>query len=260
VKRHRPPFPSAAAAAREVLALRGIRTPDAIDLEALAADFRITLRRMAIGNAEGRLVRCGRRGVITIDELAFLSEKWRFVMAHELGHFLLHEHRLDLSCFPKKSATPEERSRSFLDEDAASGFASVLLLPDDMVNERLDRRASPMDRAKTLASAFGVSLPVAALRSFDFTDEACAVAYVEKGVVVWCTAKRAFGVTVPKRAEMQGRGDAVEGARVVRAGEWGEAIAGVEKLYEESVVLAPFDAKVTMLWHEAPRVTREASA
>ncbi len=259
MKRHRAPLALPAQAARDVLGLRGIGAPDEIDLEALIADFRITLRRDAIGYAEGRLVRCGRRGVMTIDELAFLSEKWRFVLAHELGHFLLHEHRLDLSCFPKRSATRDEKSRSFLDEEAASSFASVLLMPDEMVKARYERAESPMDRARRLASTFGVSLPTAALRVLDFTDEPCAVAYVERGVVAWCTAKRAFGVTVPKRAELRDCGDVGGAARVVGAGAWGRAVAGVERVCEQSVALAPFDASVTMLWHEAARGVGEVA-
>jgi IrrE N-terminal-like domain len=246
MKRRRAPLERAVTAARGVLSNRGIATPEEIDLAALLADFRIALRRAPIGNAEGRLVRAGRRGVITIDERSFDSEKWRFVLAHELGHFLLHVIRADLLCFPKKGAAREDKGRIFLDEQAASDFAAELLLPDAMVRERYDAAATPMDRARGLASTFGVSLPTAALRTLDFTEEPCAVAYVEAGVVEWCTATKAFGVAVPKKVNVA----TSEGAREAAHGYWGEVAKGIGRVHEHTVALAPFDASVTMLWHE----------
>ncbi len=253
MRRKRAPFPRSVQMADEVLRSRGIVSPEEIDLEALLADFRILFRRALIGNAEGRLVRSGRRGIVTVDELAFLSEKWRFVLAHELGHFLLHAHRYDLSCFPKRGATRDEKSRSWLDEEAASHFAGALLVPYWIALAYDDPRATPMERARTLAAVFGVSLPTAALRLLDFTEEACAVAYAEKGIVVWCTATPGFKVNVPNRAPLPA-GHVVGQARRVRADTWGHPVgafggAAVGALVEESVSLAPFDATVTMLWH-----------
>jgi hypothetical protein len=148
-----PPLARAVVAAQEVLALRGIDSPEETDLFALADDHRIKVRRETIGNAEGRLVRSGRRGVMTIDRLAFASEKF---------------------------------------------------------------------------------------------------AYSERGVVRWCTAKRGFGVTVQKDARVP-RDLATGRTRAVGAEAWGRArggVGGVERLFEAAVDLAPFDAVVTMLWHE----------
>jgi len=249
MRRRRAPLLRAVLAAKEALALRGIRSPDEIDLEAIAADLRVDVRRRAIGNAEGRLVRSGRRGIISVDHSAYASEKWRFVLAHELGHFLLHEYVEELFCFPKKDATREEKSRSFLDEHAASSFGVELVLPEEMVRPRYDAGAPPMERARALAATFGISLPTTALRVLDFTDEPCAVAYSERGAVAWCTATKAFDVTVREDARLP------EGARSgerrsVRAETWGRAAEGIEALIEESVKLEPFDAIVTILSHE----------
>jgi Zn-dependent peptidase ImmA (M78 family) len=249
MRRRRAPLPRAVLAAQTVHSLRRISSPEEIDLKALIADHGVTLRRDSIGNAEGRLVRSGRRGVMTIDHQAFLSEKWLFVGAHELGHFLLHEYIEELSCFWKRAATREARSRGFLDEAAASNFATELLLPIAMVLSRYDRAASPMERARSLASCFGTSLPTTALRVLDFTEEPCAVAYSERGVVSWCTATPAFRVNVRDGARVP-EGSEARGKRSVRAGAWGHASAGVEGLIEESVKLEPFDAVVTMLTHD----------
>ncbi len=258
MNRRRAPFPRSVAAAREVLALRDIRTPEEIDLEALLDDFCVTLRRAPIGNAEGRLVRAGRRGVMTIDVRAFDSEKWRFVLAHELGHFLLHVDRDDLTCFPKRGATRDDKSRIFLDEEAASGFAAALLMPDEMVRERYDASVTPMERARRMASTFGVSLPTAALRVLDFTDEPCAVAYAEAGVVGWCTATKAFGVTVPKHARVEdSHGDGA--VRAAEAATWGKVSGRVERVHSQTHVLSPFDATVTLLWHDAAAASSGSS-
>ncbi len=246
MRRRRAPMARPAALARQVLEQRGIREPSQIDLLALADDLRVVLRRARLGNAEGRLVRCGRCGVVTIDEGAFLSEKWLFVLAHELGHLLLHEHRAELACFLKKGATREAKSRSFLDEEGASGFGVELTMPASMVEPRYDRGASPAERARALASTFGMSLPVSALRMLDFTEEPCAVAYAEAGRLAWCTATRAFGVKVRDGARVSG---AVGEERVVRASAWGEA-GEVRELREHAMAIPGFDAVLTVMWHE----------
>lgn len=261
MKRWRAPFERPVEEARHVLASRGIRSPEEIDLEALLDDFRIKLLRRPLGNAEGRLVRSGRRGVMVIDERAFESEKWRFVLGHELGHFILHVLRDEMACFPKGNATRDEKSRAFLDEEAASHFAVELLVPAAMLADRDDRSASLMERAQAIARVFGVSLPTAALRVLDFTDSPCAVAYVERGVIRWCTAKKGFGVNVKTRAPVR------EGAAAalvnrdrtldesglhmrVDASAWGEDTMGVGVIREHAVGLPPFDAAIVVLEHE----------
>ena len=254
MRRRRAPMAGPVAVAREVLTSRGITEPEQIDLPAILADHRLVLRRARLANAEGRLVRSGRHGVVTIDESAFQSEKWRFVGAHELGHHRLHEHRAELACFPKVGATREERSRSFLDEQGASDFAVELLTPAAMVAAHDEVRASPAARARAIAQGFGVSLPVAALRVLDFTKEPCAVAYAEAGQVLWCTATRGFAVKVKEPMEVPGESCAARvgagkgAARVVGASVWGEA-RGVAEVWEEAMGIAGFDAVVTVLWH-----------
>jgi Zn-dependent peptidase ImmA (M78 family) len=260
MKRWRAPFTRAVLAARHVLATRGIAAPEEIDLHALLDDYRIKLLRRDIGNAEGRLVRSGRRGVMSIDERAFASEKWRFVLGHELGHFLLHAMRDELSCFPKVDATSDEKSKRWLDEEAASHFGVELIAPAAMVRARDDRGAPVMQRALAIAKVFGVSLPTAALRVLDFTEAPCAVLYVEAGEVKWCTASKSFAVDVPTRvplpvgsaASSVGRDGHVGRTALdtqVDASVWGEDATGIGVLREHAVGLAPFDAVVAVLEH-----------
>jgi Zn-dependent peptidase ImmA (M78 family) len=248
-----------AAMARETLGVRGIRDPRDLDLLALLDDHRIAFRRAPIGNAEARIVRSGRHAVITIDHGAFASEKWRFAGAHELGHYRLHEHLTELACFPKKDATRDERSRRFLDEEGASGFAVELLMPASMVAPRLDAAASPLERARALASTFGTSLPTSALRVLDFTDAPCAVVYSERGEIAWCTATRAFDVWVPdgcplpagsRAGEAHAARGGVGAEHDVRASVWGRTRGGIEAIREQSVAIPGFDAVITVLWHE----------
>jgi hypothetical protein len=249
------------AMAREALGLRRITTPCAIDLLALADDLRLFVRRAAIGNAEGRLVRSGRQGVVTIDLAAFLSEKWRFVLAHEIGHFLLHEHRYDLMCFPKAGASRADKSRTYLDEQGASDFAVELLMPRAMIDAlRLAGVPLPVC-VRILAETFGVSLPTAALRALELTEEPCAIAYSEAGRVAWCTATRAFGVDVAKGTRVPGVSGAREAyadGQVVAARAWGRATTGVNELRAHAMPIPGFDAVVTVLRHEGAAAAHEA--
>lgn len=86
------------------------------------------------GNVSGMLFRKGHRAVIGVNA-AHAVTRQRFTIAHELGHFLLHERdefidqvMVDFRNEPSSAGTATQ-------EIEANGFATELLMPEDLVRQ-----------------------------------------------------------------------------------------------------------------------------
>src|SRR5437870_4302042 len=80
----------AVAKADDLLNELHIREPDEIDVERIAIFKGAEVRYAPLQGMDGCLVRKGHSAVITIRSSLKYEGKRRFVIAHELGHFLLH--------------------------------------------------------------------------------------------------------------------------------------------------------------------------
>ncbi|MGO9837234.1 MAG: ImmA/IrrE family metallo-endopeptidase, partial [Polyangiaceae bacterium] len=78
------------ACARQLHAKLKVRHPNEIDVELIANNHSLLVRRLPMQHEEGRLLRTRDHGIINVAEDAYRSNKWRFVVAHEVGHFLRH--------------------------------------------------------------------------------------------------------------------------------------------------------------------------
>ena len=86
----RQPHPAATAAAKRLVDSLQIRSASEIEIELIAAHLNLHIKRSPLRHEEGRLLRAGGAGLIVVAEDAYGSFKWRFVIAHEIGHFLRH--------------------------------------------------------------------------------------------------------------------------------------------------------------------------
>ncbi|WP_160174504.1 ImmA/IrrE family metallo-endopeptidase, partial [Archangium violaceum] len=105
-------------------------------MELIANHLNVLVKRRAIQQEEGRLLRAGNHGVIVVSEAAFNSSKWRFVVAHELGHFLRHPASDNFSvCTDGNLGDYASSGR----ETEANDFASELLMPESLFKKLCDR-------------------------------------------------------------------------------------------------------------------------
>jgi len=146
--------------AREVIAQLGQVAPP-IDVEAVATSLGVRVERADLGDdVSGVLVRRSGQAVIGVN-WAHHPNRQRFTIAHELGHFLLHEAGtyIDKGTYARFR---DEQSGSGTDweEVEANAFAAALLMPVSLVREEARRRPfDPADDAalSALAAAFAVS-------------------------------------------------------------------------------------------------------
>ena len=154
----KPDIARAEAAAEAHVKACGLKKGDIFDLEANVYDMGLSIvTSPALTSAEAMFVRPTRQIVIG----AHLSgPRLRFTLAHELGHFVLHESgpafqvctAADLACGHNRAMEAE-----------ANAFAASLLVPASAIEKRWWLSPGSLKHAAVLTN-FGVSLSAAALR------------------------------------------------------------------------------------------------
>lgn len=182
--------------ARRLLASLGVLRPEELDVELVAAalDAFVIWRELS-GNEEGHILRGDRASIVHVRAALRGTTKGRFVVAHEIGHHVLHS---EVDHFAQCTAEGVASGSRFRIEREASDFASELLVPTFMA-EDMCVRASLAD-VLALAKRFDVSFTVAALRFLDMTAAPCAFVETRAGRV-----KRASGTLAFRGEAIRGR-------------------------------------------------------
>ena len=103
------------------------------------------------------------------------SPRWRFILAHELGHCFLQEHVDDMV----GGSTPFVRGypvtqREVMADQEASYFASTLLMPDEQFWVAVRDAGESFDGIRKISKEFNVSIEAALIRCVQATRLRCA--------------------------------------------------------------------------------------
>ena len=175
------------AAADKVLNQLGIKSPAALQrLEDIAWTRGAEVRYAPLSSAEGRLIVDRGKGIITISPTGSNWQRKRFSIAHELGHFEMHQHRNSLFlCSSEDINEGDVKDVVNRLEREANEFASALLLPERLFQPLCAEEDPSLDHIAELARQFDTSLTATALRYMHFTESPVAVTYAENGQIKW---------------------------------------------------------------------------
>lgn len=139
----------------------GVRAPEHIDLEAIAASrgARVVYRRL--DGCAARLVASGDQAVISV-ALDDNPGRRRFSLGHELAHWICDASRASFKCATSDIGPQNAEAKTL--EASANSYASQLLLPDYLVIPWLGARAVSLDLAQALATDFRASLTASAIK------------------------------------------------------------------------------------------------
>jgi Zn-dependent peptidase ImmA (M78 family) len=150
--------------ARELLERHGItKAPVPIEDLARSAGTQVRYRKFD-GNISGLLLRTNGETVVGV-HAQHARTRQRFTIAHELGHFLLHDGRPAIVEHLHRSARVNFRDGTSAlatdtEEIEANQFAAALLMPGDMVEDEFNQlfgRHTDERIVQLLARRFGVS-------------------------------------------------------------------------------------------------------
>lgn len=125
---------------------------------------------------DGRLERIGRQFTIFVNtKYGAGSPRYRFSLAHELGHYFIDDHRQHL----ERGGRPHGSRANFVSanvaEREADTFAAALLMPNHLFKRQANRKEPELRELKQMASAYGTSILAAAIRLVNVSDYPCAV-------------------------------------------------------------------------------------
>jgi hypothetical protein len=249
-------FREAVLEARALIQELRIESPDEIDIDLIASHCGTLVRFSPLAHEDGQLIAAGHSGIIVVNEAARDSNRWRFVVAHELGHFRRHKKLDQLSLCTDPDLHHWYATSGH--EPEANYFAAELLMPEHLFKKRCDRNKPSLHDVRDLARAFNTSLTATALRFVDYCPEPVAVALSAGGEIKWWSRSDDFRFWL-KRGHPLGKltyaGDLFTGKQVddrpsaVSAEGWCDDPNAVDaEVQEHSIRLGTYGV-LTLLWH-----------
>ena len=190
-------FSRGRARAREIIRILSIQDPSEIDIDDIAWNRGALVRESTLEGVEGRLLRSGKTGIITVKESIRESGKKRWVAAHELGHFEIHKDTDQIALCTNKDLLYFYRKVNPT-ETEANEFASELLIPDALLKPRIASQIPTLEAASEIADVFRTTLTASAVRYVDTCEYRCAVVMSKSGAVEWCHPSTDFGYWINK--------------------------------------------------------------
>jgi len=242
------------AAARRELQDRRIETVDEIDIEAIANYHKLFVVEGGLAGAEGRSVIGAGAGIIRVRGDITQPERRRFVIAHEIGHCILHKTGSVQPCSERDLFRYEEGNR----EAEANWFAAELLMPGRLFARHCDVPAPSFDAVSKIARLFQTTLTATAIRFVQITSERCAIVWSEDGRVKWSVRSTDFPAWVTRGRTLSGYSHAADvfknksvpaGFQPVPQNAWLEQrVLGGRDICEETRPFQRLGAALSMLW------------
>lgn len=250
------------AEARLVVEECGVTTPDDIDVTLIAARYDAFVREQPLQGADGMMIRKGKQALISVRDSIPEPGKKRFVIAHELGHVLLHPtvKQHDLFALGEVDRLSYRQSR---EEIEANYFAAELLMPQHLFSPMLGKVEPSFAEIQRLAEVFHTTLSATAIQFAKHSKEPCVFAISKDLQRPWFCIPDGFEFRLrcPERihayscaAEALNLGQRLVRASDVPAGVWFEDYSDTGKDYitEESLLLGNTGIVYTLLWvHDA---------
>lgn len=134
-----------------------------------------------------RLVRKGNRGVIRISHDIREEGRKRFGIAHELGHWFLHE--AESQMFICTAEQMRDYKGSPLEVEA-NLFASELLMPTFLIRPLVENAPPTMESIGNVAKSFNTSLTATGMKFVDLNRHECVLVLSTAGRIAWSKQKR----------------------------------------------------------------------
>lgn len=157
-------------------------TPDPVPIEDIAMDRGVLCLEAKLTGCLARLVRKGKRGIIRTDVKIREEGRKRFAIAHELGHWFLHEAESQFFICTAEQMRDYKGSPM---EVEANLFASELLMPTGLFRPLASDVEPRLERVKSLAGIFNTSLTATAMKFVDLNKHECILVLSSNKVVSW---------------------------------------------------------------------------
>jgi len=188
-------------AAKELLDDLGFDEITDIPIDLFASGLNATVIETDLINCDGKITFGKDKVIIKVDSKISFPARKRFVLAHEIGHLVMHRnYSLPPETFLNLSliAGLENHMKSGVQEVEANEFAGELLMPEKIFLEAAHGRKFSPALLKSLAERFKASITAVAFRCLYFDLHPFALFYIENGIQRYWRKSSSFRVWVPE--------------------------------------------------------------
>lgn len=147
-----------------------------------------TLVEDELKNSDGKIVRGKSKTLIKVNSQIPYESKKRFTIAHEVGHFLMHE---KIEVHNENSNTlnwfvsTETQLKKGIQEWEANDFASELLMPEQIFRNETHGKPFSPDLIKYLSERFKTSITSTIFRCLQLDIHPLLVVFINNGTVIY---------------------------------------------------------------------------
>jgi Zn-dependent peptidase ImmA (M78 family) len=246
--------------AKKLLQKYCITTPNEIPLEDLIFAEGAYFESKTISGSQGRIIFKGNTAYISISNTIFHAGKRKFVIGHELGHFILHKNLAHFFNCNEKDFLEWHKSGSH--ESEANEFAAEISMPFDLFYPITKKNIFNINIIEELANLFGTSLTATALRYKDIGHTPIAIACSSNGYIKWSAKHKDFPLWKMKnKARLSSESVANDfsitsnvhrSPQVVIASAWFETsydrFGNVIYLYEQCINIRSQNEIISLIW------------
>ena len=242
----------AKAAAFKLTKRFGIQHPKSICLEDIAMARNVLVLTSSLEGCEARLTKKGNSGIIRVKASDRELGRRRFAIAHELGHWELHDSSQWYAC----TAADLRDYKKSPEEAEANTFASELLMPRFLAEPLLGKAEPTFELAKSASMEFDVSLTAAAIRMLHLTKHECVLIASKNKVIQWWVAQQdRYGVWFSAHQRLRPEsiawclenGEVIEGTHEMSVETWFPDRGLTFGVSEESVRFQRYGIVLTLL-------------
>ena len=177
-------------AARELHSFLGWTQPSDFSMDEIASALGIFVKNVPIDGSDGRILIKGDTAIISIKkEINHLGRR-NFILAHEIGHFLLHKDASRL--FSDTHLTLSEWYQKGVHEKEANVFASEFLMPEHLYRNKVKEKRLNIGLIEQVSGYFGTSLLASFLRYVSIGEFPAMIIFIEGGIIKWKFSSRDF--------------------------------------------------------------------
>ena len=169
--------------AQRLIEKYAITQPNEIPIEDIITNEGPYIIEKPIAGAEGRIVCYDDLAIITVNSSIKDNSKRRFVLAHELGHYVMHR---KLQPFYKDTENDlwEWKSNKQY-ENEANEFAAELLMPTEIFLKSSKRKKFSLEFVQELKELFDTSLTATAIRFAEKGNIPILLVCSQNNIVKW---------------------------------------------------------------------------
>lgn len=180
--------------AKKLLNDLGIEDPALIDIEDLIVYHDGIVKEVPLNNCDGRMIMKHGRSIVSVNSAIEYPQKRRFVLAHELGHIIMHSNQE--ASFTDDDTTLEAYKNG-PQEVEANNFASELLMPEDLFKSFCFKKKFTPDLIRSLSEKFNTSLTSVVYRFIEHGNHPICVFYSKGGKVQYWKKSEDMKVWIP---------------------------------------------------------------